>query len=74
LTILRYGLKKNEDLFNIKVRSTLINMVEANSLETNPKISDLWEYATPLKNNENIGYVDYLGYRGLIVIKEFTRE
>ena len=48
-------------------------MVQATIPENNNEIRDLWQYAIPLKNNPNIGYVDYLGYRGLIVIKEFTR-
>ncbi len=38
------------------------------------KIEELYKQAIPVENMPNIGIIDYLGYRTLIVINDFERK
>ena len=38
------------------------------------KIEELYKQAIPIENMPNIGIIDYLGYRTLIVINDFERK
>jgi hypothetical protein len=38
------------------------------------KITDLWKFAIPIESLQNIGQIDYLGYKTLIVINDFERK
>ena len=35
---------------------------------------NLWKTAIPVENVPNIGFIDHLGYRILIIINEFERK
>ena len=43
-------------------------------IQFNTNINDLWKLAIPIENMPNIGVIDYLGYRTLIIINDFERK
>ena len=43
-------------------------------MNSSTKIKDLWKFAIPIENMPNIGHIDYLGYKTLIVINDFERK
>ncbi len=49
-------------------------MVESNKPLETVNINELWQYAIPIEKMPNIGIIDYLGYKTLIVIKDFERK
>ena len=46
----------------------------AENTQINTNINDLWKSAIPLESMPNIGVIDYLGYKTLIVINDFERK
>ena len=44
------------------------------TIQFNTNINDLWKSAIPIENMQNIGVIDYLGYRTLIIINDFERK